>query len=489
MKISIETILKETNSIAEACVCYTGDVLKKGDNRFNISYYKELAKEIEDTGAHILAIKDMAGLLKPQAAAYLINELRQVIDMPIHLHTHDTSSIQSTTYLSAVDSGVNVIDMALSSMSGITSQPNFNSFVAMLDGHERANNINLDALNQYSDYWESVRSYYFPFETELKAGTAEVYENEIPGGQYSNLRPQARGLGLEDKFEVIKDNYKKVNDLLGGIVKVTPSSKVVGDMAMFMTSNNYTVEDLINKSDRISFPDSIKSLMRGDLGQWKFGWPSAFQKAVLKEEEPYTDRPNAHLEPIDFEKGWAVFQEQFQENDGFTDYLSWLLYPKVYEDYHRHKVLYGEVTNLPTKSFFFGLEPNEEIFVRIAKGKTILISFLNSNQPDDYGNRMVIFRINGTIRSVVVKDKSLKALTTANQKVSSDSQIGSPLQGSLSKIMVTEGEEIQKNQPIFIIEAMKMETTVSAPIGGVVKSIHLKEKTLVEQDDLVISMQ
>jgi pyruvate carboxylase len=489
MKVSIKTILQRTNSIAEACICYTGDVLNTQNNRFNIDYYKELAKEIEDTGAHILAIKDMAGLLKPQAAAYLITELKNTVDLPIHLHTHDTTSIQSTTYLSAVEAGVDIIDMAASSMSGITSQPNFNSFVAMLDGHARSNPITLPALNQFSDYWEVVRSYYFPFETELKAGTAEVYDHEIPGGQYSNLRPQARGLGLEDKFEIIKDNYKKVNDLLGGIVKVTPSSKVVGDMAMFMTSNNLNITDLIEKSDTISYPDSIKSLMRGDLGQWKFGWPEAFQKAVLKDEKPYTERPNAHLEAINFESGYEAFKTLFIEHEGYRDYISWLLYPKVFEEYHRHKVLFGEVTNLPTKAFFFGLKHNEEISVHIAKGKTILIQYLNMNEPDEYGNRLVIFRINGTIRSVVVKDKSILTLSTTNQKVSGKNDIGSPLQGSLSKILVTEGEKVEKNQPIFIIEAMKMETTVTSSKEGVIKAIHLKERTLVEQDDLVISLE
>jgi pyruvate carboxylase len=257
MKYSIKTVREKTNSLAEACICYTGDILDPERQKFNLNYYVELAKQLEDAGAHMLCIKDMAGLLKPFAAEVLIKELKKNIQIPIHLHTHDTSSLQAATYLKAIEAGVDIVDVALASMSGLTSQPNFNSLVAMMKGHERENNIELKTLNAYSNYFEVVREYYYPFESELKAGTAEVYDHEIPGGQYSNLLPQARSLGLEDKFDTIKNNYKVVNHLFGDIVKVTPSSKVVGDMALFMTTNQLTTEEIFKKGDSLSFPDSV----------------------------------------------------------------------------------------------------------------------------------------------------------------------------------------------------------------------------------------
>ena len=320
----------------------------------------------------MIAIKDMAGLLKPNAAAFLITALKKVTNLPIHLHTHDTSSIQSATYLKAIESGVDIIDVAISSMSGLTSQPNFNSIVAMMEDHTRNSNIDLTSLNEFSNYWERVRTYYYPFETELRAGTAEVYKHEIPGGQYSNLKPQARGLGLEDKFELIKKNYAAFNDLLGGMVKVTPSSKVVGDMAMFMTSNNLTKEDVLARGDKLAFPDSVKNLMRGNLGQIKGGFPKEIQKLVLKGEKPFTDKPNAHLEPIDFDKEFAAFKVEFDNpNLEMRDFLSYKLYPKVFTDFYEHFKKYGVVRVLPSTAYFYGLKSYEEIIVKLEKGKKI----------------------------------------------------------------------------------------------------------------------
>jgi pyruvate carboxylase len=486
MKTSIRTVINNTDALAEVCLCYTSDVTKS--DKYNLDYYLDMARRIEDEGAHILAIKDMAGLLKPDAATLLIEALKSAVEIPIHLHTHDTSSIQAATYLKAVDAGVDIIDVAISSLSGLTSQPNFNSIVAMFDGHERSNDIDVGSLNQYSHYWESVRKYYYPFETELKAGTAEVYNHEIPGGQYSNLRPQARSLGLEDKFDIITQNYKDVNDLLGGIVKVTPSSKVVGDMAMFMTANGYTAKDLIEKGDSISFPDSMIALMKGDLGQRDEGWPKEFQKKVLKDIVPYTTSPNDQLEPIDFDKEYEVFKVKFPDLPDFRSFLSYKLYPKVFEGYYQHMDQYGEVTHLPTLAFFYGLDHNEEVMVEIARGKSIIVQYLNANEPDAHGNRLVIFRINGADRGVVIKDKNVKTTFVSNLKVTASNHIGSPLQGSLSKIIVKEGQQVELNQPLFIIEAMKMESTVTAPRAGVISKIYLKGKTLVQQDDLVLDL-
>ncbi|MFK7935564.1 MAG: pyruvate carboxylase [Saprospiraceae bacterium] len=489
MKTSIKTVRERTNSLAEACICYSGDFTNKKEKKFTLEYYLDLAKELEDQGAHILAIKDMAGLLKPFAAEELVTRLKETVQLPIHLHTHDTSSIQAVTYLKAIDAGVDVVDLAMASMSGLTSQPNFNSVAAMMQGHERAAKVDLHSLNQFSQYWESVRKYYYPFETELKAGTAEVYEHEIPGGQYSNLRPQARGLGLEDQFEKIKENYRIANELFGGLIKVTPSSKVVGDMAMFMTSNNLTKQDILERGDKLAFPDSIKNLMRGDLGQIKGGFPKKIQKLVLKNEKPYKDKPNAHLEPIDFTKEFNAFQEKFGEYVSFRDFLSYSLYPKVFADYQAHFEKYGQVRMLPTPAFFYGLEPNEEIQVEVEKGKTINVKFLNETEPNEAGFRSVFFKLNGQTRSVDLRDESVNAASTAHQKVSKDGDVGAPLQGNLSKIMVKAGDKVKTNQPLFVIEAMKMESTITAPQAGTVKAVHLSEKTLVEQDDLIIELE
>ncbi|MGB1248347.1 MAG: pyruvate carboxylase, partial [Chitinophagales bacterium] len=350
LAVSVKAVRERTASLAEACICYTGDFQHKNEQKYTLQYYIDLAKKLEDMGAHILGIKDMAGLLKPFAAQELITELKQVVNIPIHLHTHDTSSVQSATYLKAIEAGVDALDVALSSMSGLTSQPNFNAIAAMLQGHERECKMDLQKLNEYSNYWEDVREYYYPFETELKAGTAQVYEHEIPGGQYSNLRPQARGLGIEDKFETIKQNYEIANKLFGDIVKVTPSSKVVGDMAMFMTTNGYTEQDILEKGKDISFPDSVINFFKGDLGQPYQGFPSALQKIVLKDVAPYTDRPNAHMQPIDFDKEFKVFQKEFGKHRNFLDFLSFKLYPKVFRDYHDFNEDNGDVWTIPTKA-------------------------------------------------------------------------------------------------------------------------------------------
>ncbi len=488
MKVSIQTIREKTNSIAEACICYTGDLSNPNEQKYTLDYYVSMAKELEDLGAHIIAIKDMAGLLKPRAAELLIRALKQAVNLPIHLHTHDTSSIQSATYLKAVDAGVDVIDVAIASMSGLTSQPNFNSLVAMLEGHPRAFPIDLGSLNQFSNYWEAVRDYYYPFESELRAGSADIYETEIPGGQYSNLRPQARGLGLEDQFETIKKNYKIANELFGNLVKVTPSSKVVGDMAMFMTANDLTKEDILERGSNLAFPDSVKALMRGDLGQMSGGFPPKIQKIVLQNETPYTERPNAHLAPVDFENELKSFYEEFGDHYDIKDFISYQLYPKVFRDYHVFREQYGAVSPIPTLSFFYGMEANEEIIVEIEKGKAVTIKFLNKTEANDQGRRLVFFRLNGQTRAIEVQDNSAKVEKSVHQKASGTQEIGAPLQGNLSKILVKVGDQVKVNAPLFIIEAMKMESTITAPVAGEIKKIHLSEKTLVEQNDLIIEL-
>ena len=486
MALSIKTVRDETNSLAEACICYTGDILDESKTKFNLQYYIDLARELEDMGAHILGIKDMAGLLTPFAAEKLITNLKNAVDIPIHLHTHDTSSVQSATYLKAVEAGVDAVDVALASMSGLTSQPNFNSIVHMLKGHERETKIDLQTLNQFSNYWEDVREYYYPFESELKAGTAQVYENEIPGGQYSNLRPQARGLGIEDQFETIKQNYQIANELFGDVVKVTPSSKVVGDMAMFMTSNAYTREDILTKGEDISFPDSVINFFKGDIGQPHGGFPQELQQIILKNQEAYTDRPNEHLEPVDFEKELVQFKRQFGKHKTELDFLSYKLYPKVYKDFHDFNEVNGDVWVIPTPTFFYGMKQNEEIMVEISAGKSMIVKYLNTTAPDDEGNCQVYFKLNGQNRHIQLRNEKLNIEIKTHRKVAAENEIGAPLQGKLTQILVKKGDEVKKNSPLFLIEAMKMESTVVAPFDGHIEEVLLEGNQMVHQDDLVV---
>ncbi len=490
MKVSINAVRERTGGIAEACICYTGDIMNPKRQKYSVQYYVDMAKRLEDAGSHILGIKDMAGLLKPYAAGLLVSELKKAIDIPIHLHTHDTSSIQNASYMKAIEAGVDVVDVALSSLSGLTSQPNFNVLVETLKHTPYEVNTDVNSLNEFSNYWEIVREYYYPFESGLVAGTAEVYKHEIPGGQYSNLKPQAISLGLLNRMDEIKQTYEDVNEMFGDIVKVTPSSKVVGDMAMFMVTNNLSTSDIFKKGDKLSFPESVKSMLRGDLGQPYGGWPEKLQKIVLKDEKPYTDIPNAHLKPIDFEKEFEEFQKIFDHYRSFQDFLSWKFYPKVFEEYYTFIKQYGDVSPLPTPAFFFGMKNNEEILVDIGTGKSLIIRLLYvSDHSDDVGNRTVFFRLNGQTRSIEIKDRKANVKKHSNEKISGEKHIGAPLQGRVSRVFVKSGEAVKKNSPLFTIEAMKMETTITAPHDMKVLRIALKEATMVETDDLVIEAE
>ncbi len=487
MRKSIQFVRNHTEGIAEASICYTGDLLnQQAGYKYNLQYYTDLAKRLEDAGAHTLAVKDMAGVLKPYAAEILIPALKEAVDLPIHLHCHDTSSIQATTLLKAIEADVDIIDTSLSSMSGMTSQVNMNSMIAIMQGQEREQKFNLPSLNQYANYWEDVRELYYPFESGLKSGTAEVYEHEIPGGQYSNLRPQAIALGLEHKFDQIKKNYAIVNQMFGDIVKVTPSSKVVGDMALFMTSNNLTEDDVMEQGASLAFPDSVIDLFKGNLGQIEGGFPETLKQLVLKEDKPFTKRPNEYLDAIEFDKEFVSFQEEFGEGRDFLDFLSYKMYPDVFMNFHDHMETFGKVQNLPTLAFFYGMKQNEEVQVKISQGKIIIIRLIYQSEPDENGFCTVTFDLNGQTRSVQIRDRSAKATIKVNQKATEEEHIGTPLQGKLSLVLVKEGQKLSQNEPLFVIEAMKMETTITASFDGTVKKIYLPEGELVEQGDLVI---
>lgn len=489
MQKSIQVVRERTGGIAEATICYTGDVLNPDPNyKYNLQYYLDLARRLEDEGAHMLALKDMSGVMKPYAAEKLIPALKDALDIPIHLHTHDTASIQAATLLKAIENGVDVVDGCLSSMSGLTSQVNLNSLIAAMQGHEREQPFNLRSLNQYADYWEDAREMYYPFESGLKAGTAEVYEHEIPGGQYSNLRPQAIALGLEHKFEEVKENYAVVNKMFGDIVKVTPSSKVVGDMAIFMTSNDLTEEDVMTRGHTMAFPDSVIDLFKGGLGQVEGGFPKELAEIILKGEKPYSGRPNDHLKPIDLDAEFTAFKQTFDEEQSYLDFLSYLMYPAVFRDFYNHVQEYGDISGLPTPTFLFGLKQNEEVQVELGQGKLLLIKMIYRSDADENGMCRVTFDFNGQIRSVEIRDHSVTPTKAENRKADGDKEIGTSLQGKLASILVKEGESVEANAPLFIIEAMKMETTITAPEAGIVKKIHLPAGELVEQGDLVVEL-
>jgi len=472
MEPSISFVRNKTDGIAEAALSYTGDILDTKQTKYNLKYYTHLAKDLENAGAHMIAIKDMAGLLTPYAATELVSALKNTLSIPLHLHTHDTSSIQAATYLKAIEAGVDVVDVALGGLSGLTSQPNFNSVVEMMKHQDRAHEYDIEKLNQFSNYWEDIREYYYPFESGLKSGTAEVYQHEIPGGQYSNLRPQATALGLGDRFEEVKNMYATVNEMFGNLVKVTPSSKVVGDMAIFMVTNDLSPSAIMERGHEISFPESVINFFKGDLGQPLGGFPKELQKIILRNIKPYTDRPNEHLEPINFDSEYVEFTKKFQK--GFTrsiefeDFLSYSLYPRVFEQAHEKYKRYGNTAILPTKNFFYGMKLQEEAIIELEPGKTIIVKLLSVGVPNDEGERTVFFKVNGENRFVEIKDQSIKIQKEENVKVNLDesAEFGAPLQGLLYKVLVKKGQEIKVNEPLFIIEAMKMESTVTSHIAG-----------------------
>ncbi|MFZ4544616.1 MAG: pyruvate carboxylase [Saprospiraceae bacterium] len=483
MKATIKAVRERTGAVAEVAICYTGDLLDKNDNKYSLEYYLNLAKQIENAGAHILAINDVAGLLKPMAAELLIRELKKTVHLPVHLHTHDTSGIQSATYLKAIEAGVDIIDVAIASMSGLTSQPNFNSMVAMLHGHERENIIDLQKLNDISAYFETIRSYYQPFESGLRAGTAEVYDHEIPATQLASLLPKAKALGLENQLSTIKKNYQVVNDLLGYVIKVPPISTAIGDMALYMTKKKLNKTDILERAQYLEIPESFKELLRGELGVKPDGFPQKLRDIVLKGEKLSEEIP----EDIDFDDAFFDFQLQFPYAD-FADFLSYCFFPKIFTDWYLHYQTYGAVREIPTVAFFYGLKPGEEVIVEIEKGKSILIQYLNMTVPDEHGIRTVSFRLNGSARSLDIRDYSIHVEQVAHKKAGTSNEIGAPLQGTIRKIFVKEGEKVDQNHQLFSIETMNTESVVTAAFAGVIKKIHLDEDTLVEQDDLILEI-
>ena len=493
MKMPIDEALK-TGKIVEGTICYTGDITSPKETKYTLDYYVNMALELESLGCHSIAIKDMAALLKPRAAKELVTALKKELHVPLHLHTHDSTGNGVSTVLMAAEAGVDIVDLAIESMSSMTSQPSMNAVVEALRGSKRDTGLDFEELDELSRYYGRIRKVYEQFESDMRAPNAEIYKYEIPGGQYSNLLAQVTSMGSADEFESIKALYKDANDLLGNIVKVTPTSKAVGDLAIFMFKNGLTKENILTAGAGLSYPDSVVSYFQGMMGQPYGGFPKELQKIVLKDIEPLTDRPGKSLPPVDFESIKKHLVEKYNYGDKSEEVMnqkaiSYALYPKVYEDYCEHFQMYNDVTRLESHVYFYGLRKGEETYLNIGEGKQLLIKYLEEGEPDENGVRTLTFQVNGMLRTVKIQDKNLEI--KADRKLKADKtnpqHLGSSIPGTVGKVLVKEGDAVTENMPLLTVEAMKMETTVVSKITGTVDKIYVQQGDTVSQDDLLIS--
>ena len=493
MKMPIDEALK-TGKIVEGTICYTGDITSPKETKYTLDYYVNMALELESLGCHSIAIKDMAALLKPRAAKELVTALKKELHVPLHLHTHDSTGNGVSTVLMAAEAGVDIVDLAIESMSSMTSQPSMNAVVEALRGSKRDTGLDFEELDELSRYYGRIRKVYEQFESDMKAPNAEIYKYEIPGGQYSNLLAQVTSMGSADEFESIKALYKDANDLLGNIVKVTPTSKAVGDLAIFMFKNGLTKENILTAGAGLSYPDSVVSYFQGMMGQPYGGFPKELQKIVLKDIEPLTDRPGKSLPPVDFESIKKHLVEKYNYGDKSEEVMnqkaiSYALYPKVYEDYCEHFQMYNDVTRLESHVYFYGLRKGEETYLNIGEGKQLLIKYIEEGEPDENGVRTLTFQVNGMLRTVKIQDKNLEI--KADRKLKADKtnpqHLGSSIPGTVGKVLVKEGDAVTENMPLLTVEAMKMETTVVSKITGTVDKIYVQQGDSVSQDDLLMS--
>ncbi|WP_243015031.1 pyruvate carboxylase [Brevibacillus borstelensis] len=490
MQTAIEAV-RNSGKVAEAAICYTGDILDPSKTKYTLRYYVDLAKELEKAGAHILAIKDMAGLLKPYAAYELVRALKQEIGIPIHLHTHDTSGNGGAMLVKAIEAGVDIVDACVSSMSGLTSQPSLNGLIASLEHTERDTGLSLDAFNKLSDYWEDVRPYYQGFESGMKASNTEVYIHEMPGGQYTNLEQQAKAVGLEGRWDEVKQMYATVNQMFGDIVKVTPSSKVVGDMALFMVQNGLNEENIWEKGERLDFPDSVIQFFQGYLGQPPGGFPKELQALVLKGRDSFTTRPGELLAPVDFDKVALELTEKIGREATELDVLSYIMYPQVFLQYDQSLKEYGDLSVLNTPTFFYGLRPGEETAITIERGKTLIIKLVAVGELHPDGRRIMYFELNGQPREIFIRDHAAKVSELARRKADPQDpgQLGASMPGKVLKVLVTAGDKVRKGEHLLVSEAMKMETTIQAPMDGKIKAVHVKAGDAIETGDLLVEME
>ncbi len=489
MRVSIDAVL-ETGAVCEPAICYTGDLFDKHRPKYSLSYYVKMAKQLEKLGAHFLAIKDMAGLCRPYAAYALVKALRQEIGIPIHFHTHDTSGINSASLLKAADAGVDVADAAIASMSGGTSQPNLNSVVEALANTPRDTHLNIAALNECSDFWEVVRGHYLPFDSGPKSGSARLYEHEIPGGQFTNLREQAAAMGLGQRWPEVERTYAEVNQLFGDIVKVTPSSKVVGDLALFLLANELKPADLLKLDEHhdISLPNSVVEMFSGTLGVPPGGWPKKLQKIILRGHAPLKGRPSASLPRADFDATREDLRKKVGHSVDRDAMLSYLLYPDVYVKFDAFRQSYSDVSVLPTPAFFYGLKPGEEITIDIENGKTMIVKFLTASDAHPDGTRTLFFELNGQPREVNVRDRSLRVVERSHPKadVANPGHVGAPTAGLISSIAVQANHAVERGAKLLTLEAMKMQSNIYAPIAGKISKLLVTPGQHVEAKDLLV---
>jgi pyruvate carboxylase len=490
MRVAIDSVC-ETGKIAEAAICYTGDILDPMRPKYDLRYYIELAKELEAAGAHVLGIKDMAGLLKPAAARVLIRELKQEVDLPIHFHTHDTSGAAAATVLAAVEEGVDAFDAAMDSMSGLTSQPCLGAIVAALENTESSPGIDLSSVRLISNYWEQAREQYAAFEPDIRSGASEVYLHEMPGGQFTNLKEQAASLGLAARWPEVARAYADVNMAFGDLVKVTPSSKVVGDMALMMVTSDTTIEDVIDPDTDIAFPESVVSLFAGELGQPPGGFPEALQKKVLKSREPITVRPGSLLAAVDLEDERRKLNEGHEHPVTDFDLASYLMYPTVFTEFRRHREEYGKVSVLPTHVYFYGMLSEEEIVCTMGDGRKIVLRYLTMGDTDDRGYRRVFFEINGQPSSVLIQDRSSESAHHENEKADSANpdHVGAPMPGVISTIAVEVGQEVERGDTLLTMEAMKMETSIKAERDATIKRMLARIGDQFDAKDLLVELE
>ena len=490
MRLAIETVLK-TGRICEGTICYTGDILNPERSKYDLDYFVGMGRELKDMGVHILGLKDMAGLLKPASARILVKALKDETGLPIHFHTHDTSGIAASTVLAAVDAGADAVDAAMDAFSGGTSQPCFGSIVEALRHTERDTGLDISTIREISDYWKQVRQSYSAFEIGVNPPASEVYLHEMPGGQYTNLRAQAGSLGLADRWSEVAQKYADANLMFGDIVKVTPSSKVVGDMALMMVTQGLTREDVEDPEQDIAFPASVIEMMRGNLGQPPGGWPKGIQKKVLKHEKPFTVRPGEKMNPVDMKATQKALKKELEGYDVDIDELTaYTIYPKVFLDYMGRRRTYGPVWSLPTPVFFWGMEVGEEISVEIDSGKTLEVRLVAIGSTREDGEVKVFFELNGQPRSIMVPDRSVQNLTKKRQKKEpgNKNQIGAPMPGSIATVAVSEGEDIKAGDLVLTIEAMKMETAIHADVSGTVKAVHVSVGDQIDAKDLLVEI-
>ena len=479
--------VRETGKIAEVALCYTGDILDSSRTKYDLAYYVNMAKELQNAGANIIAIKDMAGLLKPEAAYRLVSALKETVDLPIHLHTHDGSGNGIATLSRAVAANVDIVDAAYSSFAGGTSQPSMNTLYYALSGTDRQPDLDIDAMEEMSRYWATVRPYYKGVDKAEPFPNTEVYQHEMPGGQFSNLRQQAKAVGLGEKWNDIKKMYHDVNMMFGDIVKVTPSSKVVGDMTLFMVQNGLTEKDIYEKGDILNFPQSVVEFFEGRLGIPYQGFPEKLQSIILKGRKPLTERPGKSLAPVDFEAVRKKLAGAGYKHED-EDINAYCQYEKVFKDYNENIKLYGDVSVLDTPTFFFGMKKNEEIHVEIEKGKDLVITMINISDPDESGMRTITFMFNGVEREIQVQDKSVDMKTVTRRKAdpSKVGDIGATLSGSVVNVLVSPGQKVKKGDDLVVTEAMKMETTITSPIDGTVGEIYvIKGQAIISGDCLL----